>query len=89
MTRIKDQHFIEADVSALIFLSLFVLPSFLHLGSRHGGRPPLTSDLRSDVSMTRKTAGSDLDLLLRDVTPSASSECQNNSGVTVRATSSQ
>lgn len=42
MTRIKDQHFIEADVSALIFLSLFVLPSFLHLGSRHGGRPPLT-----------------------------------------------
>lgn len=42
MTRIKDPHFIEADVSALIFLSLFVLPSFLHLGSRHGGRPPLT-----------------------------------------------
>lgn len=61
MTRIKDPHFIEADVSALIFLSLFVLPSFLHLGSRHGGRPPLTSDLRSDVSMTRKTTGSDPD----------------------------
>lgn len=61
MTRIKDPHFIEADVSALIFLSLFVLPSFLHLGSRHGGRPPLTSDHRSDVSMTRKTTGSDPD----------------------------